>query len=84
LGNRCEVGAKAVVVVSLKDARDACTDAPPGAQTGTGPVQRREADTAAKTRFAATIFKTVALEYQALKVAAPSLPCLAVCDRSDL
>jgi len=66
LGNCSEAGTK-VVVVSLKDARDASAEARRVLKTGTDPVQRRKADTAAKVVFAATTFKAVALEYHAIK-----------------
>lgn len=66
LGNYSEAGTKAVVV-SLKDARDASAEARRVLKTGTDPVQRRKADTAAKAVSAATTFKAVALEYHAIK-----------------
>jgi integrase len=66
LGNYCEAGAKAVVV-SLRDARDAAVDARRVLKGGTDPVQRRKADAAAKAVSAATTFKAVAIEFQAIK-----------------
>ncbi len=66
LGHYCEPGSRAVVI-GLKDAREAATEARRVLKTGTDPVQRRKADTATKAISAATTFEAVALEYHALK-----------------
>ena len=66
LGNYSDPGSKAVVV-GLKAARDASVEARRVLKTGTDPVQRRKADTAAKVVSAATTFKAVALEYHGVK-----------------
>ena len=66
LGNYSEAGSKAIVV-GLKAARDASVEARRVLKTGTDPVQRRKADTAAKIVSAATTFKAVAIEYHAVK-----------------
>ena len=66
LGHYSEPGSRAVVV-GLKEARDAATEARRVLKTGTDPVQRRKADTATKAVSAAITFEAVALEYHAVK-----------------
>jgi integrase len=66
LGHYSEPGSK-TVVIGLKDARDAVTEARRVLKTGTDPVQRRKADVAAKVVSAASTFEAVALEYHGVK-----------------
>jgi integrase len=66
IGNYSEAGSKAIVV-SLKAAREASIEARRVLKTGTDPVQRRKADTAAKVVSAATTFKAVAIEFHGIK-----------------
>lgn len=66
LGHYSEPGSK-TVVVGLKEAREAADDARKVLKSGTDPVQRRKAESAAKALSAATTFEAVALEYHGVK-----------------